>query len=223
MSHYGQFFRNAFTEKQQRRVRNATFAIVGLGGIGGFILENLLRMGAEHLVLFDPDRFELTNFNRQILATIGTLDEPKADAALARAQEINPSAAIAVNGELTQHSSLVPASIVVDGSDNVKTRLAASHLAEKEGLPYVFCSAGGTRGMVSVFRRYPFKKAFGNLEQQAGRRHSSKVICPAAALAGSLGASQAVNCLMGKPCVRAPEALCFDLFSERVFWKAKLG
>lgn len=223
MSHYGQFYRNAFTEKQQEKVRKATFAIIGLGGTGGFILENLLRMGAEHLLVFDPDRFELTNFNRQILATIGTLDEPKSDAALARAQDINPSAVITVHGELNAHSSLVPASVVVDGSDNVKTRQAASHLAEKEEIPYVFCSAGGARGMVSVFMRYSFKKAFGSLEQRASRKHSSKVICPAAALAGSLAASQAVNCLIGEPCVRAPDVLSFDLFSEKVFWRAKLG
>jgi molybdopterin/thiamine biosynthesis adenylyltransferase len=223
MPHYGQFFRNAFTERQQAKVRRSAFAIIGLGGTGGFALENLLRMGAEHFIVFDHDRFELTNFNRQLLATISTLDEPKADAALARAQEINPSAAMAVRGELTAHSSLAPASIVIDCSDNVKTRLAASHLAEREGIPYVFCSAGGTRGMVSVFRSYPFKKAFGNLEQQAGRRHSSRVICPAAALAGTLAASQAANCLTGQPCVRAPDTLFFDLFDKRVFWRAKLG
>lgn len=222
MSHYGQFFRNAFTTKEQEKLRGAVFALIGLGGTGGFAFENLLRMGAEHFVIFDNDRFELTNFNRQLLATIDTLDEPKADAALARAHGINPSAVVQVRGRFMAGSSLAVASLVLDCSDNAATRQAASHAAEKEGIPYVFCSAGGTRGMVSVFVKYKFRKAFGGLEQRAGVR-SSKVICPAAALAGTLAASQAVNCLIGKPFVRAPEAVFLDLADKRLFWRAKLG
>ena len=222
MSHYGQFFRNAFTAGQQEAVRTSVFGLIGLGGTGGFIFENLLRMGAERLVVFDHDRFELTNFNRQMLATISFLDEPKADAALARAKEINPSAEIELRGEFGSGSSLAGVGLLLDGSDNVRTRLASSQLAQREKVPYVFCSASGTRGMVSVFRNYSFRKAF-QIEGDGKGRHSNKVICPAAALAGSLAASQAVNCIIGKPCVKAPEALFFDLFSKRIFWRAKLG
>ena len=58
------FFRNPLSDKQQEKIRKATFAIIGLGGTGGFILENLLRIGAENFILFDHDRFEFSNFNR---------------------------------------------------------------------------------------------------------------------------------------------------------------
>ncbi|MDD5340217.1 MAG: ThiF family adenylyltransferase [Candidatus ainarchaeum sp.] len=219
---YGQFFRNAFTPRQQGIVRSATFAIIGLGGTGGFILENLLRMGAERFIIFDHDRFELTNFNRQLLATIASIDEPKADAALARAKDINPSVKMDMRGEFNAHSSFAGMDLLLDGSDNLKTKLAAAKLAEGKKIPYVLCSASGTRGIVSVFRNYSFRKAF-QVSGEGKGRQSSRILCPAAALAGTLAASQAVNCLIGKPFVRAPDALFFDIFSKRLFWRARLG
>ena len=83
------FQRNPLTAAQQEKVRRARFAIVGLGGTGGFILENLIRLGAEDFIVFDHDRFELSNFNRQTLATDEFLDLPKVHAAVARAKSVN--------------------------------------------------------------------------------------------------------------------------------------
>jgi len=220
--HGQMFFRNAFSADQQEVVREATFALIGLGGTGGFMLENLLRMGAERFVVFDHDRFELSNFNRQLLATRSSLDWQKTEAALARAREINPAVRMSLRGGFGPRSSVAGASAILDGSDNVEARLAASRLAGKKRIPYVFCSASGSRGMVSVFRGYGFRRAF-QMRGSAPVRARRPVLCPAAALAGTLAASQAVNCLLGRPFVRAPDALSFDVFSKRVFWRVKLG
>ncbi len=216
------FFRNAFTSSQQKRMREATFAIIGLGGTGGFMLENLLRMGAERFIVFDHDRFELTNFNRQLLATHCSLDEPKTKAALERAREINPAVRMSLRGRFSPSSSLAGASILLDGSDSAATKLAASQLAGKNRIPYVFCAASGTRGIVSVFRNYSLRKAF-QVTRGAAAPSCERVLCPAAALAGTLAASQAANCLIGKPFARAPDAVFFDIFSKKIFWRARLG
>ncbi len=215
------FSRNAFTAAQQQKVKGATFALIGLGGVGGFVLENLLRMGAERFVVFDGDRFESSNFNRQLLATGSSLGKPKTKAALARAKEINPAVRMKLCGTFTARSRLAGAAMIIDASDNVETRLTASRLAGKNRMPYVFCAASGTRGMVSVFRSYGFRKAFqiGTVKGRAPGR----IICPAAALAGALAASQAANLAMGKPFVKAPEALFFDVSSRRISWRARLG
>ena len=223
---YGEkFFRNIFTKKQQEKVRKSVFVIVGMGGTGGFMLENLLRAGAENLVVFDHDRFELSNFNRQALATDEFLDMPKVHAAVSRAKAINKSIKLRTFAHFDDNSD-VDADLLLDGTDNVKTKLAIAKLASLKKVPFVFCSASSSRGIVSVFTTYRFEKAFQLPKDEnslANYASCSSIICPAASLAGTLAASQAINLVIGKPYIKAPQALFFDLFREDVFWKAKLG
>jgi len=225
------FERNPLSRAEQGKIRKAAFAIVGLGGTGGFILENLLRMGAERLIVFDHDRFELSNFNRQPLATEDFLDLPKVHAAVARARAINKGIIIEAHGEFDESSAgrLGDADIILDGTDNVKTKLALSRMARKMKPPYVFCSAQGSRGIVSVFSAYRFEKAFhlpgDGRDDAALERYQAcqSIMCPAASLAGTLAASQAVSVLLRKPYAKAPQAIFFDLFRKDVFWRGRLG
>lgn len=216
------FFRNPFTKAGQLKIRRTPLAVVGLGGTGGVILENLLRMGAENLILYEDDLVELSNFNRQILATEAFIDRPKADAAAERAKGINPSAKLKLEGRFTENSDLGRARIVIDGSDNVETKLAIAKAARKKKIPFVFCSASGGRGIVAVFGSYRFEKAF-QIDAKLDYNTCAGVLCPAAAVAGSLAASEAANILTGKPYTRAPEALFFDLGRKEKFWRAELG
>ncbi len=222
------FARNPFTRAQQAALRKAKFAIVGLGGTGGFMLENLLRMGAERLMVFDHDRFELSNFNRQSLATEDFVGMPKTHAAMARARAINGSVSIEAFGRLDGSSAgeLGRADVVLDGTDSLAEKLEVARTARKAKRPYVFCSAQGSRGIVSVFTAYRFEKAFALPKGEEPGPAGPKVgdtLCPAASLAGTLAASQAVNVVLGKPFIRAPEALFFDLSRRDIFWRATLG
>ncbi len=216
------FFRNPFTKAEQQKIRRAAFAIVGLGGTGGFIFENLLRSGAENLILYEDDSVELSNFNRQVLATEKFIDKPKADSAAARAKEINPYAKLKFAGRFTSESKLGTVKILIDGSDNVKTKLMIAKAARKKKIPFVFCSASDYRGIVSVFNRYRFEKAF-QIDENLDYNVCASVLCPAVAISGSLAASQAINNVLGKPCILAPEALFFDLSKKKTFWRAELG
>ena len=76
------------------RLARAHVAVFGLGGVGGYAAEALVRSGVGALDLIDSDRVSLTNLNRQILATHRTLGQYKADAARERALEINPEARV---------------------------------------------------------------------------------------------------------------------------------
>ncbi|NYZ73749.1 ThiF family adenylyltransferase [Candidatus Micrarchaeota archaeon] len=225
MSFYSEKFRrNPLTKAQQEKVRKASFAIIGLGGTGGFMLENLIRMGAERLMVFDSDRFELSNFNRQSLATDDFMDMPKVHAALARAKAINKDIELTAAGHFDGSSDIRPADIVLDGTDTLDSKAAIAAAARRAKLPYVFCSAASSRGMVSVFTTYRFEKAF-QIRELPEHKHPacSDILCPAASLAGTLAASQAVNITINKPFVKAPQALFFDLFRKNIFWRARLG
>lgn len=79
-----------FTEAEQARLRSARIAIAGLGGVGGIHLLTLARLGIGRFNIADFDRFDLANFNRQVGATMSTLDQSKLDVLHAQALDINP-------------------------------------------------------------------------------------------------------------------------------------
>ena len=78
------------TEEEQRRLRGMRVAIAGMGGVGGFHLLTLARLGVGKFHIADLDVFEVENFNRQIGATMSTLGQPKVDVLAAMARDINP-------------------------------------------------------------------------------------------------------------------------------------
>jgi molybdopterin/thiamine biosynthesis adenylyltransferase len=227
MPYEEKFSRNfqSLSAKQQERLRGSHLCVIGLGGTGGFALESLVRLGAEDFTVFDSDRFELTNFNRQLLATGASLGMKKTDAALSRARSINKKTRMKKYGAFGSKSAraLAGRDVVLDCTDSIATKKLISDSCRSLGVPCVFCSAQGSRGMVSVFAGYPFGKAFQANEKNLASKSCASVLCSAAALAGTLAASQALNVILNKPAVRAPDALFFDIFDTRLFWKARLG
>lgn len=225
------FFRNlgVISEKEQGILRKTNIAIVGLGGTGGTALECLLRLGCENFILFDRDRFELTNFNRQLLATDETIDEEKIKIAIERAKQINKNVKVSAYGAFDP-KKIKKARIVIDGTDNVETRIAIAQACRSLRIPYVFCAASFANGIVSVFIDYKFEKAFQLIQnsrlktkdQLAIYNTCISVISPATMLAGTLAASQAINYLLKKPFIEAPDVLFFDLFKKEMFWKTGL-
>src|ERR1700675_3347793 len=78
------------TDWEQQALRNKRVAIAGMGGVGGFHLLTLARLGIGAFNIADLDRFEIPNFNRQIGATMDSLDRPKAEVLGEMALAINP-------------------------------------------------------------------------------------------------------------------------------------
>jgi len=109
------------TEAEQIRLRNATVAIGGMGGVGGHHLLALARMGVGNFRIADYDKFELVNFNRQTGATVDTINASKCDTMAAMVRAINPTAKIEVyrNGvsEALLDDFLKGADIYIDGID----------------------------------------------------------------------------------------------------------
>jgi molybdopterin/thiamine biosynthesis adenylyltransferase len=78
------------TRAEQATLRNKRIAIAGMGGVGGVHLLTLARLGVGAFHIADFDRFDIANFNRQVGATMSTLDQPKAEVLAAMARDINP-------------------------------------------------------------------------------------------------------------------------------------
>ena len=136
--------------------------VCGAGGLGSWVLEMLARggvgIGAQggFIRVVDPDVFEESNLNRQLLATRETLGQGKAQGAQQRISLVNYQVDVqAVPQSLTRENASELAAgcdVVVDACDNVETRLALEEAAEALGIPLVHGSVGGLYGQVAVVR-----------------------------------------------------------------------
>ena len=109
------------TDWEQQTLRTKRVAIAGMGGVGGFHLLTLARLGIGSFSIADFDRFEAANFNRQIGATISSLDRPKAAVLEEMARDINPDLIISRfdNGvdDTNIDAFLEGADVFIDGFD----------------------------------------------------------------------------------------------------------
>ena len=134
------------------KLNNATVAVFGLGGVGGYVAEALARSGVGGLVLVDHDTISLTNINRQLLATHTTVGMGKAEAAKQRALDINPAihaeAVTMFYGPDTKDQfDFTQYDYIVDAIDTVKGKLALALNAQKAGTPII--SSMGAPGAYS--------------------------------------------------------------------------
>ena len=136
----------------QARLLRSTVAVVGLGGLGGYVVEALARMGVGVLVLIDGDVFVDHNLNRQTLATEDNLGTSKVEAARARVAAINSAVMVvshAIEATPQNLSRLLETSdVVVDALDRLPTRLMLQEAAQRQGIPLVHGAIGGMIGQV---------------------------------------------------------------------------
>lgn len=140
---YGEFTtRNIgfVTENQQARLREARVFVCGTGGMGGACVLALVRAGLGHFDLADLDAFEISNLNRQVFATLDTIDEHKAEATRSQCLKINPDIDISVHGDdwAAQVDALVGrCDVVVNGTDDLAASLLLYRTARRLGKPVI--------------------------------------------------------------------------------------
>ncbi len=129
------------------KLKNSKVAIFGIGGVGSFVTEGLVRAGVGNFVLVDDDKVCLTNLNRQIIATRKTIGKYKVDVMKERILEINPNANVETYKEFYMPDSkekILDESItyVVDAIDTVTAKLELVTNCDKLNIPII--SAMGT-------------------------------------------------------------------------------
>lgn len=136
----------------QVRLLQAAVALVGLGGLGGFVVEALARMGVGRLILIDGDAFEEHNLNRQMLSGEPGLGAGKVEAARQRVAEVNGAVEITGHAVMLTRENLPDllegASAVVDALDSLSTRLMLQEGAQALGIPLVHGGVAGFLGQV---------------------------------------------------------------------------
>ena len=131
------------------KLHNAKIAIFGLGGVGSFVVEGLVRAGVENFVLIDDDKICLTNLNRQIIATRKTIGKYKVDVAKERILDINPKANVETYKEFFMPDSKEildkSVSYVVDSVDTVTAKIELVMRANKLNIPIISSMGTGNK------------------------------------------------------------------------------
>jgi molybdopterin/thiamine biosynthesis adenylyltransferase len=145
--------RQIFTCADQRKLFNSRVAVIGCGGLGGYVVEELARLGVGRLVVVDPDVFEEHNLNRQLLATPLDLGRRKVEVAVERVARVNPAVsvtAIAAAFELARGDLIKGAQVAVDGLDNIAVRLELADACRDLGIPLVHGAIAGWYGQLTT-------------------------------------------------------------------------
>jgi molybdopterin/thiamine biosynthesis adenylyltransferase len=210
------------SEKEQEMLSGKTVAVIGLGGLGGHIAEQLARLGVGNLILIDSDVVEPNNLNRQMFATEKTLVAPKTQAAAERLEVVNPHVKYSTHSEyLTLENGaklLRGADIVMDAVDNVPTRYVLEKCCAELNLPFIHGSIGGWWGQVSVIfpgdniieRIYPKKDAVG-----AEAKWGNPAFTPA--VVASIQTAEALKIFLGKSGILRGKLLRIDLLEHEYF------
>ena len=129
----------------------------GVGGVGGFTVEALARAGVGALTIVDADTVDITNINRQILATRKTVGKYKVDVMRERMLEINPDCDVRVHKcfylpETAAEFNFSDYDYVVDAVDTVTAKVTLVLEAQKAGVPIISCMGAGNKLDPSRFR-----------------------------------------------------------------------
>ena len=141
------------SHEEQARLKSASVFVAGVGGMGGACFASLVRAGVGRIGLADIDRFEVSNFNRQVFATLDTVGQDKAAASEAAALRINPEIALErFGGEWTAKLDDIAAryKVIVNGCDDVAASLALYRAARTHGVTVIDAYASPLPSVIVV-------------------------------------------------------------------------
>lgn len=213
---------NMISTAEQLLLFRSRIAVIGCGGLGGYIIEELARLGVSRIVAIDPDVFEEHNLNRQLLATTRNLGQAKAEAALDRVNDINPAVTVTPVKEAFCRANgrelLNGVTLVVDALDCISCRLELAETCTEMIIPLVHGAIGGWYGHVatqlpgdttvqSIYRNWVQGKG---IEKELG----NPAFTPA--VVASLQVAEACKIVLGKGELLRRRKLSIDLLDMEI-------
>lgn len=137
-------------EQKMEKLNKSSVIVFGIGGVGGAVLEALVRGGVGTVAVVDKDTVDITNINRQIIATNDNIGEKKVDVAEQRALSINPNINFKKYDlfylpETAEEIDLAKYDFIVDAIDNVTAKLELIERANKLNIPVISSMGTGNK------------------------------------------------------------------------------
>lgn len=144
-------------EEAMEKLKTSRVAVFGIGGVGGYVCEALVRSGVGNFDLIDDDKVCLTNINRQIIATRKTVGKYKVDVMEERMKDINPDVNVTVHKcfflpENASEFDFESYDYVVDAVDTVTAKLELVMKCKEKDVPIISSMGAGNKLDASAFR-----------------------------------------------------------------------
>lgn len=149
--------RTLIGDEALKRLQNAKILVFGVGGVGGYVCEALARAGVGHVDIVDKDVVDVTNINRQIIATHDTIGKPKVEVAAARMKSINPGMEVGAMQcfylpEKADEFRFDAYDYIVDAIDNVTAKIDIICKAKAAGTPIISSMGTGNKLDPTAFK-----------------------------------------------------------------------
>jgi len=147
------------------KLKNSNVAIFGVGGVGGYVTEMLVRAGIENITIIDFDNVDKSNLNRQIIALNSTIGQPKVEVMKNRILDINPNCNVnAINCRYTKENSETLLNqnydYVIDAIDSVNDKINLIVECKKKELPIISAMGAGNRIGIPNFKITDISKTY---------------------------------------------------------------
>ncbi len=197
----------------------SSVAVIGCGGLGGYVVEELARLGVGRIIVIDPDVFEEHNLNRQLFSTTANLGTAKVEAAARRIRDINPAVTLVPVQDTFSPANgaglLGGCQIAVDALDSIRVRLELADACTVLNIPLVHGAIAGWFGHVAtqfpgdntIQTIYGAWKGGKGVEQTLGNPSFTP------ALVASLEVAEVCKLLLGQGTTLRGRQLLIDLFS----------
>ncbi|MDE6961165.1 MAG: HesA/MoeB/ThiF family protein [Lachnospiraceae bacterium] len=203
----------ALSKDEQEMLAQKRVCIIGCGGLGGYILEYLLRVGVGHITVIDKDCFEESNLNRQLLSDENHIGSSKTQTAKERAKAVNREVTVtAIDAFLTEDNSeelLRGHDLVLDAVDSLSARRQIGKQCAELGIPLVYGAIQGWYAQISLIM--PGSKMLDLLCGHGPEPSDKSALSFTPAVCASFQAAEAVKYLCGRECVLAGRVLYVDL------------
>lgn len=172
-----------FGSEALAKLKKAHVAVFGIGGVGGHVVEALARSGVGSFDLIDNDTVAITNINRQIIATLDTVGQPKVEVMRQRILSINPEAEITLHQcfflpENKDEFDFSKYDYVVDAVDTVAAKIAIVLAAKEAGVPVISSMGAGNKVNPAMFEVADIYKTsidpLARVMRQAMKKHHIK-------------------------------------------------
>lgn len=205
----------ALTEAECALLKEKRALVVGCGGLGGHLIDQLARIGVGAIRAVDGDVFEASNLNRQLLSEVPLLGFGKAAAAAQRIRRVNPDTEVETIEEyLTEINAarlISGCDAVLDALDNIKSRRLLASACARAKVPYVYGAVQGWIAQAAV--SMPGDGLMEALYPQDIPLANKSVLSFTPALCASLQSALCVQLLVGRP-VKSGTIFYFDLLNQ---------
>lgn len=213
----GRYARNipALTGAECEILKQKRVLVVGCGGLGGHIIDQLARIGVGFLRVVDGDVFEASNLNRQLLSAVPLLGVSKAKAAADHIARVNPDVTVeAVQAFLTEGNAaeiLAGCEIVMDALDNIPSRRILAAACEKANIPYIYGAIQGWIAQAAI--SMPGDHLIDTLYPEEIEITDKSVLSFTPALCASMQTALCVKWLLGRS-METGTVYYFDLLNQ---------